>query len=538
MMNFTYENQGTNTYLVHQLSETEKLDSMSLGMITNNRIHGFAETVFVQMDNNRFIRYNVSSKISLKQFFQGNVNRNRLVGAFSGIVNGLLAAEEYMIDMNSIMLDTDYIFADVSTCDIYLICVPIERSAEEPNDLTAFFKNIMFSTQFDQTENCDYVARIINFLNSSPIISLNDFRNLLSEVKAQGQQPVQTTVQPTQPVVTKITPNKQPEQAVQPQRVVTPAPAPVTKAAVQPPVSIPTPTPVAPPVGMAVPKPKQAQAPQPAKSPRIQEKPEKEVSFMYLMQHYSKENAALYKAQKEKKKQQKAEAKGASKQVPQPAKPRPAQPQAMPNFAIPGQPAPTPGSNAAPRPPQVAPQISKQMQAQQVVRPQQVPVQPQPVAKPQQAAPQPQSQPVQQPEPAYVPRPQTQSVGMNFGETTVLGGGGIGETTVLGVANNAQQAPQPYLMRVKNNERIPLDKPVFRIGKERSYVDYFVGDNTAVSRSHANIVTKEEQYLIVDTNSTNHTFVNGVMIQSNQAVEIFHGDKIRLANEEFEFYLY
>ena len=29
---------------------------------------------------------------------------------------------------------------------------------------------------------------------------------------------------------------------------------------------------------------------------------------------------------------------------------------------------------------------------------------------------------------------------MNFGETTVLGGGGIGETTVLGVANNASDA--------------------------------------------------------------------------------------------------
>lgn len=127
---------------------------------------------------------------------------------------------------------------------------------------------------------------------------------------------------------------------------------------------------------------------------------------------------------------------------------------------------------------------------------------------------------------------------MNFGETTVLGGAGIGETTVLGVANNAQQAPQPYLMRVKNNERIPLNKPVFRVGKERSYVDYFVGDNTAVSRSHANIITKEEQYFVVDTNSTNHTFVNGVMISSNQAVEIFNGDKIRLANEEFEFHLY
>lgn len=38
---------------------------------------------------------------------------------------------------------------------------------------------------------------------------------------------------------------------------------------------------------------------------------------------------------------------------------------------------------------------------------------------------------------------------------------------------------------MKNNEKIKLVKPVFRIGKEKSYVDYFIGDNTTVSRSHA-----------------------------------------------------
>ena len=38
---------------------------------------------------------------------------------------------------------------------------------------------------------------------------------------------------------------------------------------------------------------------------------------------------------------------------------------------------------------------------------------------------------------------------------------------------------------------------------------YFIGDNTAVSRSHANIITREGRCFILDTNSTNHTYVNG-----------------------------
>jgi pSer/pThr/pTyr-binding forkhead associated (FHA) protein len=132
--------------------------------------------------------------------------------------------------------------------------------------------------------------------------------------------------------------------------------------------------------------------------------------------------------------------------------------------------------------------------------------------------------------------PQGQPV--SFGETTVLSGGSIGETTVLnGVQTNQARPIIGILIRVKTSERIPLNKPVFRIGKERSYVDYFVGDNTAVSRSHADIITRDGQFFIVDTNSTNHTYVNGKMIQSNNETLLSNGDKIRLANEDFEFRL-
>ena len=125
----------------------------------------------------------------------------------------------------------------------------------------------------------------------------------------------------------------------------------------------------------------------------------------------------------------------------------------------------------------------------------------------------------------------------DFGETTVLGvGTDAGETTVLGVSQ--AQVAKPYLLRIKNSERIELDKPVFRIGKEKSYVDYFVNDNTAVSRSHVNIINRDNAFFVVDTNSTNHTYVNGNMIQSNVETKLEHGTKLRLANEEFEFFMY
>jgi len=509
MRELHYENQGTNTYLVYAIKEEDSVDSMSLGMLTNNKIHGLAQTLFTQMDSQKYIKFNVSAKVSVAQFFAGAVNKKRLLGVFTGIVNAMLAAEDYMLDPASIIMDMDYIFTDVSTCETDLICLPIIDTEAKQTDLGMFFRNIMFNTQFDQTENCDHVARIINYLNGTPLFSLNDFKKLLEEIQEQKAQPVVTKVKPE----TTTTDSAQ-QQKKQP--VVNQTPANQSggsqPAAGQLRVNN-TPANTAG-TGTNVPP---ATKTQPAQQP---ETTGPEISFFYLMQHYNKENAAAYKAQKEAKKRAAAAGKGKA-----PAQQAPAQkkPQNTPpadtgfGFAVPGQAAPAAQASVQPAVQQTAPA--------QKAAPQNTPAQSQAGAG-------------QGQQPAYVPREVPQGQAANFGETTVLGGGAIGETTVLTAAQNPNKMIAPHLIRKKNNEKISLNKPVFRVGKERSYVDYFIGDNTAISRSHANFITREGEYFVVDTNSTNHTFVNGTMIQSNVETAIAHGDTIRLANEDFEFKLY
>ena len=95
----------------------------------------------------------------------------------------------------------------------------------------------------------------------------------------------------------------------------------------------------------------------------------------------------------------------------------------------------------------------------------------------------------------------------------------------------------PVLVRLSTNEQTDIDKPVFRIGKEYSEVDYFVGNNGAVSRKHADIITRETGYFVVDLGSKNHTFVNEVLIPANIETAISNGDRIRLGNEVFVFTL-
>lgn len=530
MADFTFENQGTKTYLVYQIQNDADLDSMSLGMLTNNNISGLAPALFTQMDLQKFIKYDISAKISVKQFFSGPVNKKRLLGVFTGVIDAMLNAEDYMIDPRTIMLDLDYIFADVSTCETTLICLPVVSEAKDVS-LGVFFKNIMFSTQFDQTENCDHVAKIINYLNSAPVFSATDFKALLNQIQRETKQtaaPQQSAAKVvTRPVSTAAA---KPVETFGPPVTATVKKTPVQQ--VQQPVE--TPQPVAPitppPAGSTVPE-----QPKGKKSKeKNKEKDDNKMSFMYLMMHYSKENKEEYNRQRS----GEAAAPAASAPVEEPKKKKGKEkkskekapktntaaqsvgfkvPGAPDNFVIPGQSTPvgTPAQQTVSAQPQIQQTVKQaaQQQVQQAVQQQVI---------------------QQQAQQASVPH----SAPGNFGETVVLGGGGIGETTVL-VANppTETRAATPYLIRMSNNERIPVNKPVFRIGKERSYVDYFIGDNSAISRSHANIIQRGEQYFILDTNSKNHTYVDGRMIPSNAEFELVNGTKLRLANEDFEFQL-
>ena len=500
-MGFNYENQGSVSYLVYTLENSDVIDTMGLGMITNNHIQGFAPAIFTQTDEVRYIKYNVSAKVSVRQLFAGVINKKRLLGVFSGIADALLSAGDYMIDPDSILLDPDYMFADVSTCDTVMICLPLANSGQKSADPGSFLKAVMFSSKFDQTENCDYVTRLINFLNGTASFSAMEFKKILLELaggvasRPQRVTPVEIPVRPAGPTAGSQIPAKPAGQPAIPKPVQKPAAAPVQERpgiskAPAPPFSVP-----------------QADGTQNrSAAPAAGGNGGDEISFFYLLQHYNKDNASRYKEQKAAKKQagearERAlqEAKGKKKKEKQQKRGQ----ADVPGFLAPGMAEPSSAASPEPVPPRPAAQVPE----------------PQPAAAAVIVA--------------SEPAPKT---GAGFGETTVLGTDMLGETTVLSRA--ASENNLPYLIRRKTNERVCINKPVFRIGKERSYVDYFIGDNSAISRSHANIVNRDGQYYIVDTNSTNHTFVNGGMIGSNTETCLSHGSVIRLADEEFTFNMY
>jgi pSer/pThr/pTyr-binding forkhead associated (FHA) protein len=134
---------------------------------------------------------------------------------------------------------------------------------------------------------------------------------------------------------------------------------------------------------------------------------------------------------------------------------------------------------------------------------------------------------------------------MDFGSSdeesrTVIMGGGMdyGSTMILGSEQGSGQQTFNHVVKIirrRTGQSMVINKDLFRIGSEASFVDLFLGDNPAIGSCHANICERDGAYYIADQNSVNHTYVNGVIVQPGELVQLVSGNLITLADEDFDF---
>jgi hypothetical protein len=543
MKEFKYENQGASSFLVYQLKEEDVLDNISLNMLTSNKAKGLASTNYMQMDTQRFIRYTITGKITANQFFARPVTKQSFMGIFKGITEAMVSAEEYMLDPACILLDLNQIYTDVSTGETECICLPVENEKEQ-KDQREFLKSVMFQAQFENPEEGSYVTRILNYLNSIPVFSSLDFLNLLTEMEREGKKDrtplapaAKESLQQGVAEIGNAIANSSVGGAAASffeQSSLSPAGALKQENAVE----------------EAIPD-----IPVPDDIPK-----EERISLFYLLQHYNNNRAKEYMAQQKQLKARKEALKkielakkggkkksAASLNLPGgKAKTASAAPKAKKpssggfSFQVPGK------ESGKDKPGEDLPGIKSLPNAP-------VNSQGNSAGNPKVSAPVgsgmniPKSNPsaakgtLQPAKPSPLFSNQQEAVGnggRNFGDTTVLHSGFRGEeTSVLNYTKAPDTPKQPYLLRIKNGERIPITGNIFRLGKEEKFVDYVIHDNEAISRSHANIISRNGRYFLQDNNSTNHSFLNGQQCVSNVELPLQDKASIRLGNEEFQFLL-
>lgn len=566
MNNFTYENHGSEAMLVYHLDEGEHLDSFAKGMLQGNEMEGILRPSFTQRDKDQYLKYPVTSKLPLKEFLSGEMERETVLKLFLSLAAAVKELEEYMLSPEKLVLDAAYVFVDVRRKCASLVYLPVDEFVQ-PVTGKDFLRDLLSHMRFQMDQDVSYVAKLLHFLNQpapweyeelkryiEKLITERDMPGFADDAQKNGnavsvsgklqaapagqvplsaasaampagqvpQTPVSSLMasgEAPQPPVTPLMPSGQ---ASQPS--VTPVMA--SGQASQHPVipSVPSgqmPQPPIPPMSSG-------QMPQPPIPPVMLsgQTPAVPLGQMPLSGSPEKKKLSLFgkkdkKDRKEKQEPKPEKKKGGlfgnkKKKEPKPFI-TPVTPEKTAGLPVPPIP-PVPGGmpvSGMPPVSQVQPQMSPVSQAQ--VQPQMFSVSP------------------QENETIYV----GQGSSDEDNRTVIMGGGeDYGATMLLGGAagNNSAGIRQVVkITRRRTGQSMVINRDSLRIGSEGSFVDFYIADNPAIGGCHADIARVEGVWYITDRNSANHTYVNGKMVPPMQAVPLGNGAVITLADEEFDF---
>lgn len=491
MESFRLENRSAGTFLTYSLQQEEQLDGFTLGMLSNNRIPGIFPVQFVQVNSERQFIYNVTSKVSLSQYIAGKMKKGRCLEVLKGIAETVLRCNEYLLEISSLIFETDYIFVDVTTCELSMICLPVFR--ESPViDVRAFLRDLLSSMTFSEDEDLEYPARLLNLLNEK---GRNDLRpDKGSRGRAKGPAYACDpgfSLERFIEQIDKIRKDKKDDMILE---RLSGSESDSDSGLFQNDWA-----------GGGERSGKQNRVRKDKKSTD-----EAKVSFADTSWPYQEYRSAKLRNGSSIDTGFSSELLGNS-----------ADPKWNADFGRES------GSNDAATTTGLVEHGSKPFRGlfglfgrMKGKRDEIVEVR--------------QSEDLR----SVFLRYRTDEPQHGFGETTYLESERPPEETMLlsQVQFDESASAIAYLTRNSTNETIEIDCDIFKIGKEKKYVDFCIEDNATVSRSHADIVRKGNSYFIIDNNSTNHTYMNGEMIPSGEEVPLEDGAEIMLGNERLTFH--
>lgn len=485
----TREQIGNNIYVVYHLPEQQcQLDNVSIMMINNNQSSNIGlASIRVDGKNGIYSRmmFDVTGKITLREYVSKNISQNDFKQMLTNLINALENFDEVMIDSKQVILDLDSVFINVLDHSIAFLCVALKEQSQS-GSLYTFFKEIVENSYVTAGFNeASYFNRVYNVLHTENGFSIQNLRAAMNEnasapapAKPAVQQQVQQGGRPAQSART-----EEPE-------TVTVSSGPVQK-------------PVAP------------------IQPSEQEAKKKGLF------------GGLFSSSKKKKTAPPASGYqgGLAGLVNAPKSPTSAAPVSAPSApSAPAKP-PMPVQQTSQAPAQSSGQLDfggttvlSGGMANAPKSPAQVAAAPAAVPSSASASQSIGTTVLERPAPAE----QNGFVG-----TTVLNQGVQPSpgTTVL----NPPSEKKGAIIRLRTRERFFISKSPFMIGRDTPGTDCDIHDNTNVGHRHASIVQRGNEFFVIDQHSTNHTFLNGSLITSGVETKLSEGDRLKFADEEFDF---
>lgn len=175
---FSYENSNNCSYLVYKIENIKNIDKLEYNMISGNKIEGLLEFIYSNIDDKYYYKYDVTSKITLKNYIKSCDDTDKIIKILINIFKVFVEIEDFLISNEHLLLDEEYVFIDVSNLSIYFICLPVV-DIEKRYNLKDFISNILVNLKIEDFKNTGLIYLLMEFLNKEESLDVKEALNIL-----------------------------------------------------------------------------------------------------------------------------------------------------------------------------------------------------------------------------------------------------------------------------------------------------------------------------------------------------------------------
>lgn len=187
-VNFKVRNIGSEKYLSYILNDDCEFDEELLDYLEENKIPELIDIIYEEDDENDYLTYNVTGRTTVDALLSNTVNAEKILGIVRGIASGIVNLRDLGIPASYVILHKGFTYVNPVTYDVGMLCVPIEGEANINAEFRMFVKDILTSVKYDDSEDCNYVARLLNLINADKFTVRNFYSQLTELMESAGMQ--------------------------------------------------------------------------------------------------------------------------------------------------------------------------------------------------------------------------------------------------------------------------------------------------------------------------------------------------------------
>lgn len=187
-ISFKVRNIGSEKYLSYILDDDCEFDEELLDYLEENKIPELIDIIYEEDDENDYLTYNVTGRTTVDALLSNTVNAEKILGIIRGIASGIVNLRDLGIPASYVILHRNFTYVNPVTYDIGMLCVPVESEANINAEFRMFVKDILTSVTYDDSEDCNYVAKLLSLLNADKFTVRNFFAQLTELMQSAGMQ--------------------------------------------------------------------------------------------------------------------------------------------------------------------------------------------------------------------------------------------------------------------------------------------------------------------------------------------------------------